>query len=110
MPFGNGVRDVCRFWRIVLLVLVLVLVPEIRPALFTGVSRITVPWRPVCLISLCSLPLPLLLTSRSPAPAMPPVRPLLASGSVRLRRLWRPVDPRDVLAEQLFDGLDCLEI
>jgi len=80
LPLGSGGRDMGRLWRGVLFVLVLTVVPEIGPALFPGVSPITVPRRPVCLISLCSVSLLLLLTSRSPAPAMPPVRPLLVFG------------------------------
>ena len=88
LPFGNGLRDVCRLWRVVLLVLVLVVVPEIRTAFVSGVfpvpSPIAVPWRPVRMMCLRDLPVALLVTSRSPAPAMPPVRPLLASGPVHL--------------------------
>src|SRR5262245_4125288 len=106
----SGACRMRRLWHVVMLVLVRVVVPEIGPAIFPRFSPVAILRRAIRWTLLRALLLSLLIASRSSAPAMPPVGSLLASRPVCLRRLRRPVDPRDILAEQFFDGLDRLDI
>jgi hypothetical protein len=87
-PVGwSGMGHVRRLWRVVVLVLMLVVVPEIPPAVFPWFAAVTSPIavlrRPIRLRTLC-LPVELLVTFRSAAPATPPVGSLLVSGLTRL--------------------------
>src|SRR4029078_11984426 len=83
----SGMGRVRRFWRVVVLVLMLVVVPEIPAPVFPGFPAVTSPIavlrRPIRLRTLC-LPVELLVRFRSAAPATPPVGSLLVSVLTRL--------------------------
>ena len=87
-PVGwSGMGHVRRLWRVVVLVLMLVVVPEIPSAVFPRFAAVAFPIavlrRPIRLMAL-RLPVALLVTFRSAAPATPRVGSLLVSDRARL--------------------------